>query len=227
MMAPAAAPPSGPDENVNPVLLSISGVLLFFVILTTALRLYVRFALRHSGWDDYTMAITAALGIIRYGVQCAQGATGNGRHRWFISTEEYVRNNMLGWFGQILLFSSICLLKCSIMLLLLRIKDSSRLKYWLWGVMGGLVVTNFGVIIILLAECDPVEAYWTGVGQCWDAKIRIYAIYITICEFRRLMLDWYIPGDETDIGMLQRTPSSPTSCARSCPSLSSGKSGFR
>ncbi|KAL0932729.1 uncharacterized protein CTRU02_211692 [Colletotrichum truncatum] len=180
-MAPVVPPnPLPPDDNVSPVLLGISGVLIFFIILTTALRLYVRFSLRHSGWDDYVMAVTACLGIIRFGVQCGQSATGNGRHRWYITKEEYVKNNMLGWFAQILLFSSVCLLKCSIMLLILRIKNSSKLKYFLWGVMGGLVVTNFGVIIILLAECDPVEAYWTGVGKCWDAKIRIYAIYLTI-----------------------------------------------
>ncbi|KAJ5020135.1 hypothetical protein K4K57_003548 [Colletotrichum sp. SAR 10_99] len=201
-MAPVTPPnPLPPDENVNPTLLAISGVLIFFVIFTTTLRLYVRFSLRHLGWDDYLMAITASLGIVRYGVQCAQGATGNGRHRWYISSEEYVNNNMLGWFGQILLFASVCLLKCSIMLLLLRIKDSSRMKYFLWTVMGGLVITNFGVIIILLAECDPVEAYWTGVGKCWDAKIRIYAIYLTIsysvltdllCSFLPLAVVWQV-----------------------------------
>ncbi|KAK7446601.1 hypothetical protein Landi51_07548 [Colletotrichum acutatum] len=180
-MAPVTPPnPLPPDENVNPILLGVSGVLIFFVVFTTSIRLYVRFALRHLGWDDYLMGIVASLGIVRYGVQCAQGNSGNGRHRWYISTEEYVNNSMLGWFAQILLFASICLLKCSIMLLLLRIKDSSRLKYFLWSVMAGLVITNFGVIIILLAECDPVEAYWTGNGVCWDAKIRIYSIYLTI-----------------------------------------------
>lgn len=186
-MMPAVTPPNPlpPDENVNPLLLSISGVLIFFVIFTTSLRLYVRFSLRHLGWDDYLMALVACLGIVRYGVQCAQGQSGNGRHRWYISTDAYVHNNMLGWFAQILLFASICLLKCSIMLLLLRIKNSSRLKYSLWAVMAGLAVTNFGVIIILLAECDPVEAYWTGVGKCWDSKIRIYSIYLTICKSTR------------------------------------------
>ncbi|TDZ16032.1 hypothetical protein Cob_v011111 [Colletotrichum orbiculare MAFF 240422] len=201
-MAPVTPPsPLPPDESVNPVLLAISGVLVFLVVATTSLRLYVRFSLRHVGWDDYLMAVTASLGIVRYGVQCAQGASGNGRHRWYISTEDYVNNNMLGWFGQILLFASICLLKCSIMLLLLRIKDSSRLKYFLWAVMSGLVITNFGVIVILLAECDPVEAYWTGVGKCWDAKVRIYAIYLTIsysvltdllCSFLPLVVVWQV-----------------------------------
>ncbi|CCF45183.1 hypothetical protein CH063_14348 [Colletotrichum higginsianum] len=201
-MAPVTPPsPLPPDENVNPVLLGISGVLIFFVIFTTSVRLYVRFSLRHTGWDDYLMGVVASLGIVRYGVQCAQGASGNGRHRWYISNDDYVHNNMLGWFAQILLFSSICLLKCSIMLLLLRIKNSSRLKYFLWTVMSGLIVTNVGVIVILLAECDPVEAYWTGVGTCWDPKIRIYSIYLTIsysvltdllCSFLPLVVVWQV-----------------------------------
>ncbi|KAK1991319.1 hypothetical protein LX36DRAFT_352245 [Colletotrichum falcatum] len=202
MMAPVTPPnPLPPDENINPVLLGISGVLIFFVVFTTSIRLYVRFMLRHMGWDDYLMALVASLGIVRFGVQCAQGASGNGRHRWHISTEQYVRNNMLGWFAQIILFASICILKCSIMLLLLRIKNSSKLKYFLWSVMAGLVITNFGVIVILLAECDPVDAYWTGVGICWDAKIRIYSIYLTIsysvltdllCSFLPLVVVWQV-----------------------------------
>ncbi|KAJ3523821.1 hypothetical protein NM208_g12306 [Fusarium decemcellulare] len=87
---------------------------------------------------------------------------------------------MLGWVAQLLLFASICLVKISILLLLLRIKDSRGLKYSAWVVMAGLVVTNFGCIIILLAECDHIDGYWTGVRKCWDPRVRIYSIYFTI-----------------------------------------------
>ncbi|KAJ0161542.1 hypothetical protein CTA2_6049 [Colletotrichum tanaceti] len=201
-MVPVPPPsPLPPDENVNPVLLGLSGVLVFFVILTTSVRLYVRLSLRQAGWDDHLMGVVAGLGVVRYGVQCAQGASGNGRHRWRIPDGDYVRNNMLGWFAQILLFSAVCLLKCSIMLLLLRIKNSGRLKYFLWTVMLGLVVTNVGVIVVLLAECHPVDAYWTGLGSCWDPKIRIYSIYLTIsysvmtdllCSFLPLVVVWQV-----------------------------------
>ncbi|ESU09574.1 hypothetical protein FGSG_03627 [Fusarium graminearum PH-1] len=126
------------------------------------------------------VSVVTILGIIRFGVQVAQVAIGNGRHRWYIDAEDYMRNNMLGWFAQILLFASICLLKISILLLLLRIKDSQRVKYAAWGIMAGLFITNFGCIFILLAECRPISAYWTGVGNCWDARVRIYYIYATI-----------------------------------------------
>ncbi|KAH7368264.1 hypothetical protein B0T11DRAFT_326459 [Plectosphaerella cucumerina] len=201
-MASLAPPnPLPPDENVNPTLLGISGTLIGFVVITSVLRLWTRFRLRSLGWDDYTMAVVAVLAVARFGVQCAQGTYGNGRHRWYLEKEDYITNNMLGWFAQILLFASICLLKCSIMLLLLRIKDSRKLKITLYSIMAGLVVTNFGCIIILLAECDPVSAYWTGVGKCWPAKIRIYSIYLTIsysvltdlmCSLLPLVVVWNV-----------------------------------
>ncbi|KAL9564557.1 hypothetical protein ACKAV7_011009 [Fusarium commune] len=146
--------PLPPDQNVGPILLGISGTCLALVIITTSVRIWVRSALRSSGWDDYTIVIVTLLGITRFGVQVGQVSIGNGRHRWFIEPEDYVQNNKLGWVAQILLFASICLLKISILLLLLRIKDSRRVR--------------------------PVSAYWTGVGECWNPRIRIYYIYATI-----------------------------------------------
>ncbi|KAJ3460315.1 hypothetical protein MRS44_011182 [Fusarium solani] len=180
MSAVTPPDPLPPDENVGPILLGVSSVLIALVIITTGLRVWVRSALRCLEWDDYTMIIVTFLGIARYATQVAQISIGNGRHRWYIPKENYIRNNMLGWVAQILLFASICLLKVSILLLLLRIKNSRGLRWSAWAVMAGLVITNFGCIVILLAECDPVEAYWTGSGKCWDARVRIYAIYLTI-----------------------------------------------
>ncbi|EGY16101.1 uncharacterized protein VDAG_07265 [Verticillium dahliae VdLs.17] len=177
--------PLPPDENINPTLIGVSGTLIAFVIITSCLRLWVRLARHSLGWDDYTMAMVTVLATARFGVQVAQGTFGNGRHRWYLEKHDYQTSNMLGWFAQILLFASICLLKCSIMLLLLRIKNTKSLKITLYSVMAGLVVTNFGCIIILLAECDPVSAYWTGVGTCWEPKIRIYSIYLTIWVYAR------------------------------------------
>jgi rhodopsin domain-containing protein len=88
--------PLPPDENVNPTLLGISGTLIGFVVITSILRLWTRFRLRSLGWDDYTMAVVAVLAVTRFGVQCAQGTHGNGRHRWYLEKEDYITNNMLG-----------------------------------------------------------------------------------------------------------------------------------
>ncbi|KAM0269186.1 hypothetical protein ACHAPA_004454 [Fusarium lateritium] len=172
--------PLPPDENVGPVLLGVSVVCLALVIITTGIRIWVRLGLRSLGWDDFTIVVATLLGVARFGVQAAQVKIGNGRHRWHIDAADYMENNRLGWFAQMLLFASICLLKISILLLLLRIKDSRSVKYSAWAIMAGLFFTNFGCIVILLAECTPTNAYWTGVGKCWDPRIRIYSIYATI-----------------------------------------------
>ncbi|KAF4955645.1 hypothetical protein FSARC_11793 [Fusarium sarcochroum] len=178
----AVVPPNPlpPDENVGPILQAVSGTCLALVVTTTSVRIWVRSALRSLGWDDYTIVAVTLVGVARFGIQAAQVSIGNGRHRWYIDDEDYIRNNMLGWVAQILLFASICLLKISILLLLLRIKDSQPVKYSAWAIMAGLIITNFGCIIILLAECKPTSAYWTGVGKCWNPRIRIYYIYATI-----------------------------------------------
>ncbi|KAF5658762.1 aldehyde dehydrogenase, partial [Fusarium circinatum] len=55
--------PLPPDQNVGPILLGISGTCLALVIITTSVRIWVRTALRSSGWDDYTIVIVTLLGV--------------------------------------------------------------------------------------------------------------------------------------------------------------------
>ncbi|KAK4121099.1 hypothetical protein N657DRAFT_692612 [Parathielavia appendiculata] len=173
--------PLPPDENIGLLIVAVTASLTVPIVVTTALRLYSRWALRNLGWDDYTIAVTAVLAMTRTAIQALQSRHGNGRHQVYISEEEYQYNNMLGFYTQIFLFASSCLLKVSICLLLLRIKDTKALKVLLYTVMAGLVVTNFGCIIILLAQCSPVETYWKGTGGvCWDPAVRIRAFWITI-----------------------------------------------
>jgi len=175
--------PLPPDENVGPAFLAVSSILIAFVIVTSSLRVFVRSSLGALGLDDHAMIFVTAMCVARFALQAVQvNKYGNGRHRWYLSADDYRNNNMLGWYAQILLFSSMCFLKVSICLLILRIKKEKALKIFLYVIMAGLFITNFGCIIILLAQCRPISAYWTGVGVCWDTRVRIYAIYITICE---------------------------------------------
>ncbi|KAF5534570.1 integral membrane protein [Fusarium napiforme] len=151
--------PLPPDQNVGPILLGISGTCLALVIITTSVRIWVRTALRSSGWDDYTIVIVTLLGIARYGVQVGQVSIGNGRHRWYIEPEDYVQNNKLGWVAQILLFASICLLKISILLLLLRIKDSRRVRATGFGIARA---TSLGVVTSDLSWVYAITAIWSN-----------------------------------------------------------------
>ncbi|KAF5239344.1 hypothetical protein FANTH_10003 [Fusarium anthophilum] len=129
--------PLPPDQNVGPILLGISGTCLALVVITTSVRIWVRTALRSSGWDDYTIVIVTLLGVARFGVQVGQVSIGNGRHRWFIEPEDYVQNNKLGWVAQILLFAILVIWNTSLPL---------KTKISVWALMSlGLVATGFGI----------------------------------------------------------------------------------
>lgn len=184
MTAVVPPDPLPPDENVGPALTIINSILISFILITTCIRVFVRFSIRALGMDDYTIIVVAILCVVRFALQVVQvNSFGNGRHRWYISEEDYMNNNRLGWYCLVLLFVTMCLLKISICLLLLRIKDERNLKMFVYAIMAGLVITNFGCVIILLAQCRPISVYWTGAGGvCWDTRVRIYAIYGTIGE---------------------------------------------
>ncbi|KAL5093724.1 hypothetical protein Trisim1_010451 [Trichoderma cf. simile WF8] len=174
--------PLPPNRNIGITLIVVTSILTGFMLLTTGLRIYTRFSLNAQGLDDYCIIIVSVLALARMAIQVVQVAVyHNGRHRWYISESDYIKNNMLGWYAQILLFASVCFLKSSILFLIIRLRDEPKVRRTLYAVVIGLFATNFGSIFILVAECSPPSVYWTQKGgKCWDTRIRIYAIYLTI-----------------------------------------------
>ncbi|KAH6665812.1 hypothetical protein B0J14DRAFT_550623 [Halenospora varia] len=180
-MASTAPNPLPPDVNKGPLFLVLTCVLTFFSCTATAMRYWVRKAHRQLGWDDHLILAVTILAVARMGLQVASVYHGNGRHVWYLPSSEKKWVIMASWYTQLILFPSICMLKMSIALLLLRIKDTPKTKITMWAMMVGLIATNLLPCIVLLAECSPVSAYWdASAGKCWNAKIRIYSIYLQV-----------------------------------------------
>jgi hypothetical protein len=172
------------SDDAGPTLLVISIVVLVLVLTTTALRVAVRVKRQALGGDDYTIAAASLLTIGRVTCQIISVSHGNGRHREFIANHDYEYINFLTWLTQLFLFPILCLLKISVCLLVLRIKSTKTLRYCLWSLIGLLVITTLLPDIVLLAECDPVSAYWTSQhDKCWNPNVRIYSIYLQTCMF--------------------------------------------
>lgn len=172
------------DDDKGPTLLVLTSILTALAIVTTTLRCWTRWGNRSLGFDDAAIVLTTALAIGRMAVQVVSVRYGNGKHRDAVSDYNYQKINMLGWVTQVLLFPTICLLKVSICILILRIKDTRKLRYFLGTVIAGLIITNFECLIVLLAECSPLESYWNGnaITNCWPAEVRIYSIYVQACN---------------------------------------------
>lgn len=169
-----------PNETVGPIWLGVSSSLLALLLVTTVFRLWVRFDRRNLGWDDYTITVAAIAATVRYIFGVLQLSHGNGRHRLYISDNDYMMLNKYGWWGQLFHFTSMAFLKVSLCLLILRIQSTRTLQVLLYTVIGGSLIINFAVVIILLAECRPA-GFWRGNdAQCWPNSIRIYAIWISI-----------------------------------------------
>jgi hypothetical protein len=176
------------SDNAGPTLLVICVVVLVLVLSTTTLRVTVRARRQALGGDDYTIAAASLLAIGRVTCQIIGVQHGNGRHREFLSKEDYQYVNFLTWLTQLFLFPILCLLKISVCLLVLRIKSTKRLKYGLWCLIVLLILTTLLPDVVLLAECSPVSAYWTSQqDKCWNPNVRIYSIYLqtgTFCASR-------------------------------------------
>ncbi|CZR51573.1 uncharacterized protein PAC_01450 [Phialocephala subalpina] len=169
-----------PMENAGPILMVVLGILITIAIITTSARIYARIRNRIFGWDDAMMLIAVAFSIARLAVEIKQSQYGNGKHRVYLTARQYMMINMYGWYGQIFLFTSVAFLKVSIGFLILRIKDTKAFKILVYSLMAGVVFTNGGVVIILLAECRPA-GFWRGSSaKCWPSHVRIYSIYATI-----------------------------------------------
>ncbi|THW54959.1 hypothetical protein D6D20_09836 [Aureobasidium pullulans] len=169
-----------PSDDKGPTLLVLTCILTSLAVVTTGLRCWTRWGNRQLGFDDGAMAVTTTLAVARMSIQIVSVRYGNGKHREFVSDNDYQTINMLTWYTQVLLFPTICLMKVSICILILRIKDTRPLRYTLGAIITGLVLTNFECLVVLLADCSPLRAYWNGTyaDHCWPAEVRIYSIYL-------------------------------------------------
>jgi hypothetical protein len=182
-----------PHDDKGPTLLALTCILTSLAVLTTSLRCWVRWGNRQLGLDDGATAVATVLAVVRMSIQIVSVRYGNGKHREFVSDHDYKMVNKLTWATQVLLFPTICLMKVSICVLILRIKDTRTLRYILGAVITGLVLTNFECLLVLLAECSPLDAYWNGTSatHCWPAKVRIYSIYLQACQYSTKQLPFH------------------------------------
>ena len=169
------------QDNRGTNVLVLTSVFTALSFCTTFVRLLIRKLDRHLGWDD--LAISIAVGFTLFALPFTVLAVkdGYGQHSSILSKAQ--SQNVLKWLFLIefALFITLPLTKMSICFFILRIKNTGWLKWWLWTMMAGLVLTNLVPIIVLCAQCQPVRAYWDrGAGSCWDAKVYDIAIWIGV-----------------------------------------------
>ena len=100
---------------------------------------------------------------------------GLGRHVQYLPPDHYegfLKYNFLDW---IQVFITLALSKISICLFLLRISKFERWRWFLFGLIGFLVVTHVPLTLLFMFQCIPLQKNWETVeqtvpGHCMSKK---------------------------------------------------------
>ena len=166
--------PPGGDVNRGAALVVLCSILGLVTASTTIARISVRTLSRQVGSDDLVIGaatIFLVTGEIFNGL--SYGA-GYGRHVVYLDPKQVQNVLKYSFITQIFLYLVNSLTKISICLFILRIKKTGWLKWCLYVLMGGLIVTAATCWIVLFAQCRPIYRNWDRTnphGSCWDPSI--------------------------------------------------------
>lgn len=183
------------SDTIPTVLLILTCVLTASSVSSTILRCLARASQRTFSWDDGLILITTVLLIVRTGLQI-HGVQVYTRSLRFpvLSTSSAQLLMEEKWITHLLSFPTICLLKYSCCLFVLRVETQPKRRAVIWFVriaMSGLIITNLEPAIVYLAECSPVKAYWIPeAGTCWPDEARKASLYLQLGMLRAFPFCW-------------------------------------
>ena len=87
---------------------------------------------------------------------------GIGRHVYYLPDPETTLPKVALWtlIETVLIIIGTNMVKVSMLIFVLRIQNSKRLKYVLWSAIWIMFAVNLGTVITLLAQCTPLQKLW-------------------------------------------------------------------
>ena len=176
--------PSYSDVDRGTTLIVLAAVFTFFSTITTIIRIFIRAVKHQLGWDDFSIALAVILLLIQLTFTGLAYHAGDGHHSIYLKTSQSIAVVKWNYITECLLFLIICLMKISICLFILRIKNTGWLKWCLYTLMAGLILTTLVCEIILFAQCQPIRTWWDrSAGKCWNLAVYNGSIWAQIGMF--------------------------------------------
>lgn len=166
--AAAKGPPVDPGYHVGDRLdaipLATVGVLLGLACITSTLRIYWRMRPTwRIGADDLTLMFSLVLTIIWYAITAAEYHYGRGIEGFL--PDMSTMGPLIVATG-VLWVWALCIIRMSVALMLLRLKDSRPWKTTVWTVIAVQVCMVIVGTTMHLVLCNPISGRWTKVGKC-------------------------------------------------------------
>ncbi|KAL1306306.1 hypothetical protein AAFC00_004389 [Neodothiora populina] len=154
-------PYPGPDTSIAANLIVPSTVTLFVACVLYVARIYTRTRpVNTLGWDDYSVTaaiILAIIGVTLSGVSCYYGT---GRHSYYVSYEHAKKANFFSFVAQPMVVWAICLAKCSVAFMLIRLKRTKGWQAFLYVLIFIQVLSAVAANVAQLKQFNPISAYW-------------------------------------------------------------------
>ena len=103
---------------------------------------------------------------------------GGGRHEWDLTRGELAETSKWGNLLEAVIPLAALFTKLSICLFLtLRIPINKHLKRCIYVMMAVLIIINGGSFIILMAQCNPLNAWWRQPpidSECWASNEPVF-----------------------------------------------------
>ncbi|MCJ1385954.1 hypothetical protein MMC17_009079 [Xylographa soralifera] len=148
---------------------------------TTAVRIGVKTVQRLLRWEDWTILLAMILLLTQVAFIGLQYREGSGSHIWTLTQQQRIKVLEYVYITEFLLFAVVCFPKFSICFFVLRIKNAKKLRWSLYFLMAGSIVTTGMCEIVLFAQCRPIYVFWDRTaGVCWDSSIYNNVIWVQV-----------------------------------------------
>jgi hypothetical protein len=177
----------------------------FFVLMRFGFKLFERMAIE---LDDWTILTTATVGTALTAVTI--GGTikhGLGKDIWTLEPEDITTMLLFFEIVAVLYFTTLTLLKLSILFFYIKIFPVSEAKHLLWGTVAFTLVWGIVYVIVAINQCTPISYFWTHwdgthEGSCLNVNaitssnaafsiiLDFWSLGIPLWQLRRLKLHW-------------------------------------
>ncbi|GFF27700.1 hypothetical protein IFM58399_01768 [Aspergillus lentulus] len=179
-------PPPDGDSDRGPLLLGVLWAQAGIATVIVFLRLYARFMIHTTGWDDWLMFLTLAIFIASIFIATLQDSVGGYRHVYYLDEDAVVRALELNFILRGVHIIGYATGKASIGAFILRLIGPQNMwqKWVVWVLIIFTPLVNVLNCIFNFVQCNPVQGNWDPrvSAKCWEKRAQLKFAYFMCSE---------------------------------------------
>lgn len=159
------------DNSFNQGLVGIIGCSITFVIYLVRIASNLSYGGGGLGWDVFLITASMLCTIVASALAPVAASHGVGRDIWTLSIADIEAALFYYLIAELFYFAAVGLVKCSILLFMLRIFPQERFRMAVFIVVGLVVAYTLAFLLSTAFQCQPVSYFWlqldnNAVGRC-------------------------------------------------------------